>query len=114
MRDQQDSPKWMELSQLIEEELDLFPAIELLAPDILFEATSFKAVDQALIRTCIQELKAQASNLTRWRTWFTTRRSTVWYPEYEAIYQALFCSDRSIRAKTSLRHWLSAIRPPAV
>ena len=67
MRDQQDSPKWMELSQLIEEELDLFPAIKLLAPDILFEATSFKAVDQALIRTCIQELKAQASNLTRWQ-----------------------------------------------
>lgn len=79
----------MELSQLIEKELDLFPAIEPLSPDILFEATSFEAVDKALIRTCIQELKAQASDLTRWRTWFTTRRSTVWYATYEAIYQAL-------------------------
>jgi len=89
MRDQQDSSKWMELSQLIEAELDLFPTIEPLAPDILFEASSFEAVDQALIRTCIQELKAQASDLTRWRTRFTARRSTVWYPKYEAIYQAL-------------------------
>ena len=89
MRDQQDSAKWMELSQLIEKELDLFPAIEFLAPDILFEAASFEAVDQALIRTCIQELKAQASDLTRWRTRFTARRSTVWYAKYEAIYQAL-------------------------
>ena len=89
MRDQQDSAKWMELSQLIEKELDLFPAIEFLAPDILFEAASFEAVDQALIRACIQELKAQASDLTRWRTRFTARRSTVWYAKYEAIYQAL-------------------------
>lgn len=89
LRDQQDSSKWMELSQLIQEELDLFPAIEPLAPDILFEATSFEAVDQALIRTCIQEIKAQASDLNRWRTWFLARRSTVWYAKYAAIYQAL-------------------------
>ena len=89
LRDQQDSSKWMELSQLIQEELDLFPAIEPLAPDILFEATSFEAVDQALIRTCIQEIKAQASDLNRWRTWFIARRSTVWYAKYAAIYQAL-------------------------
>ena len=90
MRDQQDSPKWMQLSQLIEDELDLFPAIESLPPDILFEATTFEAVDRALIRTCIQEMKAQASDLTRWRTWFTVRRSTVWYAtHYQPMYQAL-------------------------
>lgn len=89
MRDQQDSESWMGLSNLIEKELDLFPTIEPLAPEILSEATTFEAVDQALIRTCIQEIKAQASDLNRWRVWFTLRRSTVWYAKYEAIYQAL-------------------------
>lgn len=89
IRDQQDSTKWMELSQFIQEELDLFPQIEHLTPDILFEATTFEAVDYALIRTCVQEIKAQANDLNRWRVWFTARRSTVWYPKYEATYQAL-------------------------
>jgi len=111
MRDQQDSAKWMELSRLIERELDLFPAVESLAPDILFEATSFEAVDQALIRTCIQELKAQASDLNRWRTWFTTRRSTVWYPDYyEAIYQALEAAIDLVELK---HRYASGFRFPA-
>jgi len=88
-RDQQDSPKWMEWSELIQKELDVFPAIEHIAPDLLFEATSFEAVDYALIRTCTQEIKAQAGDLNRWRTWFKARQSTVWYAKYEEVYQAL-------------------------
>ncbi len=89
LRDQQDSAQWMELSEFIQKELDLFPQIEALPPEVLFEATSFEAVDYALIRACVQEIKAQANDLHRWRSWFTARRATVWYPKYAATYQAL-------------------------
>ncbi len=62
MRDQQDYPGWQLLSSEVAEQLHIFDAIENLAPDILFEAASFEAIDQVLIRTCVKTLRSQMGN----------------------------------------------------
>jgi uncharacterized protein (TIGR02687 family) len=93
IRDQQDSTIWKELSNTIGHELNIFNKIEDLDPDILCEAASFEDIDKVLIRACVKTLRSQMGeqiqDLTPWRTWLQARRTLIWFPTYEAIYQAL-------------------------
>lgn len=89
MRDQQDSKGWQELSQSVSKELNVANIISHLTPDALYETATFEDVDQLLIRTCVQALKVQSGDLTRWLTWFQSRQTLVWFPRYAAMYQAL-------------------------
>lgn len=34
----------------------------------------------------------QTQDLTPWRDWLQARRTLIWFPTYEAIYQALMVS----------------------
>ncbi|BAU15876.1 alkaline phosphatase domain-containing protein (plasmid) [Leptolyngbya sp. NIES-3755] len=68
MRDQQDSKGWQELSQSVSEELNIANVINHLTPDALYKTATFKDMDQLLIRTCVQALKVQSGDLSRWRT----------------------------------------------
>ena len=89
MRDQKDSLGWQKLSEQIAEELNILEAIEKLSPEVLFEAASFEAVDQVLIRACVKALRSPTSDLNLWQTWLQTRRTLFWFYKYKAVYYAL-------------------------
>lgn len=89
MRDQRDTESLKELSTQIEKGLNIFGLLEPLSPDMLHEAATFEAIDQVLIRQCVAEVMAQASNIIRWRTWLKSRRTLPWFDKYEGIYNAL-------------------------
>lgn len=114
MRDQQDSPGWKDLSSLVAEELKIFDIIEDLQPEVLFEAASFEVVDQVLIRACVKTLRSQMGeptvDLTPWQTWLQARRTLIWFPKYEAIYQAL---DAAIALLELKQRYAGGFRQPA-
>lgn len=89
MRDQRDTESLKELSTQIEKGLNIFGLLEPLSPDMLHEAATFEAIDQVLIRQCVAEVLAQASDIIRWRTWLKSRRTLPWFDKYEGIYNAL-------------------------
>jgi uncharacterized protein (TIGR02687 family) len=103
MRDQQDSEIWKKLSNIIGDELNIFHQIEDLEPDILCEAASFEDVDKVIIRGCVKTLRSQIAEITQdltlWRTWLQARRTLIWFPTYEAIYQALDAAITLIELK---------------
>ncbi len=107
IRDQQDSNIWKELSNTIGNELNIFNKIEDLEPDILYEAASFEDVDKVLIRGCVKILRSQmgeqTQNLTPWRNWLQARRTLIWFPTYEAIYQALDAAITLLELKQQYR-----------
>ena len=107
IRDQQDSKRWQELSNLIAHELNIFDKIQDLAPSALYEAASFEDIDKVLIRSCVQTLRSQISenttDLTSWKTWLQARRTLIWFLEYEAIYQALDAAITLLELKHQYR-----------
>lgn len=107
MRDQEDSNIWKQLSNTIGDELNIFHQIEDLEPDILCEAASFEDVDKVIIRTCVKTLLSQiresTQDLTPWRNWLQARRTLIWFPTYEAIYQALLSAITLIELKQQFR-----------
>ncbi len=115
MRDQEDSNTWKTLSNTIGDELNIFHQIEDLEPDILCEAASFEDVDKVIIRACVKTLRSacssaslsqiaeQTQDLTPWRTWLQARRTLIWFPIYEAIYQALLSAITLIELKQQYR-----------
>jgi uncharacterized protein (TIGR02687 family) len=107
IRDQQDSEIWKKLSNTIGDELNIFHQIEDLEPDILWEAASFEDVDKVIIRTCVKTLRSQIGelnqDLTPWRTCLQARRTLIWFPTYEAIYQALDAAITLLELKQQFR-----------
>ena len=93
IRDQQDSQRWQQLSNLVAEELNIFDTIQDLEPEVLYEAASFEDIEKVLIRTCVQtlryQIKEQIVDLALWRTWLSARRTLIWFPTYQAIYHAI-------------------------
>jgi uncharacterized protein (TIGR02687 family) len=89
MRDQQDAPAWQNLSRQLDEDLKIFAQLEPLAPETLKDAATFESIDQVLIRQCVVELKAQAGDLKRWHELIQTRRTLVWFDDYQTTYEAL-------------------------
>ncbi|MBW4669795.1 MAG: hypothetical protein KME60_20870 [Cyanomargarita calcarea GSE-NOS-MK-12-04C] len=78
-----------------------------LATDILCEVASFEDVDKVLIRACVKILRSQMGeqiqDLTPWKTWLQARRTLIWFPTYEAIYQALLSAITLLELKQQYR-----------
>lgn len=89
MRDQRDTDALKTVARQVEESLDIFNLLEPLSPEALHEAATFEAIDKVIIRQCVAEVMAQASDVTRWRTWLKSRRPLPWFETYEGIYDAL-------------------------
>ena len=89
MRDQQDAPGWRELSGHIAEELNILPIIGTLSPEVLYEAATFEAVDQVIIRACVKTLRSPLPDLTPWPKWLQARRPLFWFSKYKPHYEAL-------------------------
>lgn len=107
MHNQQDSERWKELSNLIANELNIFDKIQDLEPKALYQAASFEDIDKVLIRKCVQTLRSQISektiDLASWKNWLQARRTLIWFPSYEAIYQALDAAITLIELKHQYR-----------
>ncbi|MDB9446890.1 BREX-1 system phosphatase PglZ type A [Anabaena sp. CS-542/02] len=122
MRDQQDSPGWQKLSGEIADQLHIFDVIENESPAILYEASSFEAVDQVLIRACVKTLQTGFTQIstpgtetptvgvTPWKDWLKARYTLIWFPGYEKIYQAL---EAAIALWELRQQYLGGFRQPA-
>lgn len=122
MRDQQDSPGWQNLSGEIAEQLHIFEVIENESPAILYEASSFEAVDLVLIRACVKTLQTGFTQIstpgtetptvevTPWKDWLKARDTLIWFPRYEKIYQALAAA---IALWELRQQYLGGFRQPA-
>ncbi|MBR8835187.1 MAG: hypothetical protein DSM106950_14440 [Stigonema ocellatum SAG 48.90 = DSM 106950] len=113
-RDQQDSPGWKTLSNEVADQLHILDALEILEPEVLFEAASFEVVDQVFICACVKILRTQiwqpTVELTPWRTWLQARHTLIWFPKYEKIYQAM---DAAIAMLEFKQQYIAGFRQPA-
>lgn len=110
MRDQQDVSAWQSLSQQMAEDLKIFGHLEPLPPENLQDAATFEAVDQVIIRQCVAELKAQAGDLKRWHPLIQSRRTLVWFADYQSTYDAL---EAAIQLVELQRLYTVGFRQPA-
>ena len=103
--DRTDGDQWSILSKQIEVELEIESAIADLLPEHIYQSNTFECIDFMLMRACVREIKAQASDLKRWQKWFNMRRTFIWcekYPTYANTYEALASAIELLEMKTSL------------
>ena len=103
--DRTDGDQWSILSRQIEVELEIESAIADLLPEHIYQSNTFECIDFMLMRACVREIKAQASDLKRWQKWFNMRRTFIWcekYPTYANTYEALASAIELLEMKTSL------------
>lgn len=93
IRDQHDNQHLKPFTEEISTDLNIFNALEPLSSDALREAATFEAVDQVLLRQCVQAIKTQTTVRTiqfqYWRDLIQSRRNLFWFSKYQSIYQAL-------------------------
>lgn len=103
--DRTDADQWSALSKQVEKELQIQSAIADLLPEHIYQSNTFECIDFMLMRACVREIKAQASDLKRWQKWFNMRRTFIWcekYPKYANTYEALAAAIELLEMKESL------------
>ena len=103
--DRTDADQWSALSKQVEKELQIQSAIADLLPEHIYQSNTFECIDFMLMRACVREIKAQASDLKRWQKWFNMRRTFIWcekYPTYANTYEALAAAIELLEMKESL------------
>ncbi|MFN5204590.1 MAG: BREX-1 system phosphatase PglZ type A [Pseudanabaena sp.] len=113
--DRTDGDQWISLIKQVEKELQIQSAIADLLPEHIYQSNTFECIDFMLMRACVREIKAQASDLKRWQKWFNMRRTFIWcekYPTYANTYEALAAAIELLEMKESfsisaplLPHW---------
>ncbi|MEL6856673.1 MAG: BREX-1 system phosphatase PglZ type A, partial [Cyanobacteria bacterium J06607_13] len=89
MRDQQDAATLKPFTTEIATDLKIFNTLEPLPPDTLREASLFEAVDQVLIRQCIQAIQSRTTDFAYWHDLIQSRHGLFWFSHHQSIYQAL-------------------------
>lgn len=110
MRDQVDADKLRTLSQHIGNDLNIFNQLESFSLADLQEADTFEAIDQILIRQCVEAIMGDTDSWQAWKTLLQTRKTLFWAAKYSAIYQAL---EAAIQLKELQKSYDMGFKQPA-
>lgn len=110
MRDRDDADDLSMLSQHIGNDLDIFNQLESFSLADLQEADTFEAIDQILIRQCVEAIMENTDSWQAWKTLLQTRKTLFWAAKYKDIYRAL---EAAIQLKELQKSYDKGFKQPA-